>query len=303
MKFNKVRYFFAEAFAGVGRNSLMSVSSCLTVACCMLILIFSYTLASNVDYVLAQLENRSGMTAFVDDELDDIQTEELRVRIASIENIGVVTLITREEALEIMAGREEDAARAAWIRSLEYNNPLPQSFEISLIDGRRHEESLAAIESFLGHGIYLINSDSQTVAALISANNVVRIVSMIVVALLAFLSVVIIVNTIKLTVNARRADINIMKYVGATDWFIKWPFVIEGMLIGLLGAIIPVLMFWLTYDPMIDGARGILGEFATLVRFRDGQDLLALLAPVILAMGAAIGIIGSVVSMRKYLRV
>jgi len=269
----------------------------------MLILIFSYTLASNVDYVLAQLENRSGMTAFVDDELDDIQTEELRVRIASIENIGVVTLITREEALEIMAGREEDAARAAWIRSLEYNNPLPQSFEISLIDGRRHEESLAAIESFLGHGIYLINSDSQTVAALISANNVVRIVSMIVVALLAFLSVVIIVNTIKLTVNARRADINIMKYVGATDWFIKWPFVIEGMLIGLLGAIIPVLMFWLTYDPMIDGARGILGEFATLVRFRDGQDLLALLAPVILAMGAAIGIIGSVVSMRKYLRV
>jgi cell division transport system permease protein len=300
--FNRAKYFIEEAATGVARNSLMSVSSALTVSCCMLILIFSYSLAANVDYFLEQIENKSGITAFVDDALSDAGAERLRLQIAAEPNVATVTLITKERALEIMADKETGAAKDL-IESLRDDNPLPRSFEITLLNGADHDTTLAALNALIGKGIYRVNADSATVGALVLFNNVVRVVSVFVVLLLGFLSVVIIMNTIKLTVNARKTDINIMKYVGATDWFIKWPFIIEGVIIGLFGALIPVVIFAFGYGPLVDGVKSALGSFATLLKFKDGMDIFVFAAPVILSAGVIVGVAGSSFSIRRYLRV
>ena len=127
--------------------------------------------------------------------------------------------------------------------------------------------------------------------------------SFVVMLILGVLAVVIITNTIKLTVNNRRNEIIIMKYVGATDWFIKWPFVIEGMLIGIVGAVIPLGIAWFSYDGLVDNVR--YSEFAMFMQlpFRSASELFPIFAPVTVILGVGIGVLGSISAMRKYLSV
>jgi len=122
---------------------------------------------------------------------------------------------------------------------------------------------------------------------------------------LAILSIAIITNTIKLTVNSRRNEIIIMKYVGATDWFIRWPFVIEGVLIGMFGGILPLGIIWFLYDGIIENVTQS-GLFAVLLEgfpVRSSMDIFPIITPFILLLGMLIGVLGSITSMRKHLNV
>ena len=136
---------------------------------------------------------------------------------------------------------------------------------------------------------------------LTSLNNAVRIISVVMILILGLLSVIIIMNTIKLTVNNRRTEIIIMKYVGATEWFIKWPFVIEGILIGLSGALIPIILSWVLYERAVNAIRSSVEIFASMLAFKNGVELFPILIPLALVLGALIGTMGSITSMRRYL--
>ncbi|MCD8091189.1 MAG: FtsX-like permease family protein [Clostridiales bacterium] len=152
-------------------------------------------------------------------------------------------------------------------------------------------------------GIEKIRHATEEANGLVKINTAVRIFSLIIVVILCIISVSIIMNTIRLTVVIRKNEINIMKYVGATDWFIRWPFVIEGMLIGLIGSLIPTLLCFFGYTECLRLVAEKAPVINNIAEFASAVDIFIFIAPVTIIFGILLGIIGSASSMRKYLRV
>jgi len=298
-KFRNIKYYLAETFRNLVRNKLMTVTSIITVASCLLIVVFSYAIYSNVNYILAYLETSIGITVIVGDDLDETQVSMLYEEIMQIENVATATFISPQEALENIAEVLGDTDGI--LMSLDEPNPLRRSFTVELVDIREQRDTVSNIDRLFG--VLRVNEASSVTDGIITLNNFVGIFSFVVMMVLGVLSVVIITNTIKLTVNNRRNEIIIMKYVGATDWFIKWPFVIEGIVIGILGAMIPMGIVWISYDGLIDRIRDNDFQMILQMPFRTAGEIFPIFAPVVVILGVAIGILGSISAMRKYLSV
>lgn len=152
-------------------------------------------------------------------------------------------------------------------------------------------------------GIESIRHAQQLTDTLMAIDAIFKIVSVVIIAILAIISIGIIMNTIKLTVFIRKNEIGIMKYVGATDWFIRWPFIVEGVIIGLIGAAIPSVISWLSYDRIVDYFNTHISVLNTLVSLKSGSEIFVVTIPVALLVGALLGAVGSITSVRKHLRV
>lgn len=152
-------------------------------------------------------------------------------------------------------------------------------------------------------GIESIRHAQQLTDTLMAIDAIFKIVSVVIIAILAITSIGIIMNTIKLTVFIRKNEIGIMKYVGATDWFIRWPFIVEGVIIGLIGAAIPSVISWLSYDRIVDYFNTHISVLNTLVSLKSGSEIFIVTIPVALLVGALLGAVGSITSVRKHLRV
>ena len=152
-------------------------------------------------------------------------------------------------------------------------------------------------------GIESIRHAQQLTDTLMAIDAIFKIVSVVIIAILAIISIGIIMNTIKLTVFIRKNEIGIMKYVGATDWFIRWPFIVEGVIIGLIGAAIPSVISWLSYDRIVDYFNTHISVLNTLVSLKSGSKIFIVTIPVALLVGALLGAVGSITSVRKHLRV
>jgi len=292
-----LKYYLAETLRSLVRNKIMTLTSIATVSACLLIVIFSYTIASNVNHILAYIETTIGVTVAIEDELTEAQVDILHDNIASVENVVSLRFISSEEALESLAYRIGDDEGI--LEGLIEDNPLRRSFILELSDIRLQRETVEIIWEM--YGVANINEATVVTDALITTNNFVGIFSFVVILILGVLSVIIITNTIKLTVNSRRNEILIMKYVGATDWFIKWPFVIEGVLIGILGAIVPLAIAWISYDNIVESITG--SDLFLQLPLRNALEIFPLFTPITVILGALIGILGSISSMRKYLSV
>ncbi len=155
----------------------------------------------------------------------------------------------------------------------------------------------------VGEELEKVKYDKESIDVIIGINNIIRIASIIIILFLGLVSVIIIMNTIKLTVNNRKIEINIMKYVGATDSFIRWPFIIEGMIIGLIGAAIPTALCWFSYGKAIDLINANIPALTSLVEFKSVYSVFAVLIPFSLVLGVIIGAIGSVTSIKRHLLV
>lgn len=152
-------------------------------------------------------------------------------------------------------------------------------------------------------GIESIRHAQQLTDTLMAIDAIFKIVSVVIIAILAIISIGIIMNTIKLTVFIRKNEIGIMKYVGATDWFIRWPFIVEGVIIGLIGAAIPSVISWLSYDRIVDYFNTHISVLNTLMSLKSGSEIFIVTIPVALLVGALLGAVGSITSVRKHLRV
>jgi cell division protein FtsX len=155
---------------------------------------------------------------------------------------------------------------------------------------------------YVYQGIEKIKHAQDITNALVTINIIVRVFSLIIIAILSVISVGIIMNTIKLTVFIRKSEINIMKYVGATDWFIRWPFVIEGIVIGLIGAVIPCVVCWLGYDGMISYISSY-DFLSSIAQLKSASDIFFTIAPIALVIGVLLGVIGSISSLERHLNV
>lgn len=299
MRPSSIRYYFKEGFTGLLKNRLMTVASIATVAACLLIVSFSWCVISNLDSVLHQIEDNIGISVFLSDDVDAEQITEIKEAMEQLDHVTSVIYVSPEEGLESL--KEEQGLGEILDGFSGENNPLSHAFTISLDSIENQDTVLKELEQV--SGIRNITAAQTETDILLRINKIISIVGVLVVAILAVISVVIIMNTIKISVYTRKTEINIMKYVGATDWFIRWPFIIEGALIGIIGAMIPIAICWPTYGKAVDLLNNYLPMVQNLVTFVDSYSIFSVLLPVSLLGGIALGVIGSVSSIRKYLRV
>ncbi|MCD8035769.1 MAG: permease-like cell division protein FtsX [Clostridiales bacterium] len=299
MKFRSIKYFFSEAFGGVVRNRLMSVASIGTVAACIFIITICYCALTNVDYMLEQVEESIGIAVFLDEGLNSDKILEINDALVSLEHVESVSYISPDDALNDL--KESLDAEELLAGFDETNNPLSSSFEVNLDDIAYQSETVDQIK--LIDGVRNIRSSESETQILVKISNFVGIFGVVLILVLAAISVVIITNTIKLSVFTRRTEISIMKYVGATDWFIRWPFVIEGIIIGIVGAAIPMIVAWPLYNKLVDVIYEQIPMITSIVSFKFGIDIFSVLLPGSLLFGALLGVLGSTISLRKHLDV
>jgi len=298
-KLRNLKYYLAETLRSLIRNKFMTLTSVATVTACLLIVILSFAIAQNINHILAYIETTVGIEVFIDDELNDAQVEMLSQNILALDNVASTEFIHPDDALVNLAEAwgDEDGLLMAFI----YDNPLRRSFRLELNDIRLQRYTVDAVWRM--HGVANIAEATAVADMLSTANNYIGIFGVVLILIFAVLSVVIITNTIKLTVNSRRNEILIMRYVGATDWFIKWPFVIEGIMIGVLGAALALTIGWFSYDGIISSVRdfGFIQDLR--LPLRDTTEVFSIFAPIAVILGAIIGVLGSISSMRKHLSV
>lgn len=299
MRPSSIKYFFREGFGSLIRNRLMSVASIATVAACVFIMSFSYCIVSNLQYILRQMEDDIGIAVFLDDDISNDRIVSIGEEIKNLEHVSSYEYISPDQALEDLK-QEWDAGDILDGFDKE-TNPLSSSFQISL-DGIEYQsqvlDELNKIE-----GIRNIRHAQSETEILLKVNNAISVFGIAVIIILGIISVVIIMNTIKISVYSRKNEINIMKYVGATDWFIRWPFVIEGVLIGFIGSLIPVALSWPLYGRSISVIYKYLPVVQNIVQFRQSSDIFTILMPVAIMFGVILGVTGSITSMKKHLKV
>ena len=240
------------------------------------------------------------MEVFILDEATAEQKEELKNKIRSNQYVNTITEKSKEDALEEMKGMFKDR-KSLWDTYDGENNPFKASFIVTLTDLTKADEVRTEIES--SSIISSVEIKSDTINALIKIADGINIITTIILVILVFISIFIITNTIKLTVHARRKEISIMKYVGATNGFIRWPFMVEGMLIGLISVLISLLILAFSYNAVITQIEQSLINNRLNIPLLTFPELFQTLLIVYLVLGIGIGALGSAISMKKYLEV
>ena len=297
MKWSTLKYLFKEGIIGLWRNRTMAVASIGTIVLCLLILGMSYGVGTNIDYLIEQIETKFGITAYIKEGLTELEILNLRYEVEQLEDVASVTYISKEEALKNFSADNEDESLFEMFKE---DNPLPASLEITTVDIKNQGQLIERLNNIEGidETVYFQN-ETQT---FINIRNTVNYICYGILICLIVVGLLLMSNTIKLTVYIRKREINIMKYVGATDSFIRVPFLIEGMLVGFIGALISILMVTFAYDWISEKAANVSGVLAEL-SLVPTAEIISSLIPMYLALGIGIGLIGSMFAIHKHLKV
>lgn len=293
MKIKTFRYFFKEGLVSIKKNKVMSVASVSTVAAALFIFGVFMLLVVNVNKVISTVESQIEIKAFLKNDFTTIQKQQIEKKIKGIDGVKEVEFESQEDALKKF--KSDLGEKADLANGLELENPLPASFIIKV----NKPEDVAGVSTKLKSypEVEKVNDGQQMVDTIMRVTAFIKIASILLMAILGIISISLISNTIKLTVFARKREIGIMKYIGATDWFIRWPFVIEGMLMGLLGAIISILILGFGYGY---GAN-LISENQMIFTLVPYNEIIFTLGWQFSLIGVFIGGIGSILSIRKFL--
>ncbi len=299
MKLRSMKYFLKEGIAGLFKNRLMTVASIAAVAACIFIVTFSYAVMANLNGMLGQLEEDIGIVVFVDKDAPADEIQRINDEIKRIDHVRDVSYIPPDEALEGLSEKWEAGGILEGFSG--ENNPLSSSFEISVDNISNQGPVISELENV--EGIRKIRHAAAETELLIKLNSGVKMGGGLIILVLAIISIVIIINTIKISLYIRRKEIGIMKLIGATDAFIRWPFVVEGGIIGIIGAVIPVAICWLIYERVVMVIYNAVPVIKNVFVFCHGVEIFRILLPVAIGAGILLGVVGSTMSLRKYLKV
>ncbi|MDP2844245.1 MAG: permease-like cell division protein FtsX, partial [Acetobacterium sp.] len=290
-----------DTLKSIERNNLMSVASVLSVIAALIILGIFLILTINVQEVTKDVESKLELKIFLQSDFTDTQGKTIQQALEKSSLIESVTFESAEEALEKFTVSLEDYAPLLSGYNSE-NNPMPASFVVRVTDPEDMDEVQNLAMSFRGNGVEYVRYGQEYVEALVSFNKFTNTLSIVVLAVLSMISIFIIYNTIKLTVFARRREIGIMKYVGATNSYIRAPFILEGTMLGLMGAIVAFLIIRITYYYILGlvGGNLFLPVDATLA---SPDTVMGQLLFFFLIYGGFIGAVGSIFAIRKFLDV
>lgn len=296
MKIRGMRYFFSEAFKNIFSNGWMTLASIFTVIASLLVLGVFLTLSINISNMVGNLEESYQIVIFVDEKVNDDGIRAIGSHIKSIPNVSDATLTTSAERLRLL--REKMGENGTKLDRYKDDNPLRNMYQVTLSDLSKSKETIKELEKI--DGIAKIQRNEEAIDKLVKAAKYIQNFSMWIIIALAVVSIFIISNTIKLTVYTRRKEINIMKFVGATDWFIRWPFIIEGIFIGLIGAGVSIVLILGGYTLLINIVDSLGIAFVTM---KPLNELIGMIVGSSLGLGAVLGGIGSYISVRKHLNV
>jgi len=295
MKLNNLGYLLKEGIRGIFLHGFMSFAAvCVTVACLIIVGSFSI-LAYNLDIMVEDLNQTNEILVYVDSELTEAEAKSIGTKINMLDNILKSTFVSREEALKaFVADHQEDEAFSG-----VQPEDLRHRFVVVLENNRLMKETEADIKAI--PGVAKTNAAYELAEGFSTLQDVLHIASVAVIAVLLVVSLLIISNTVKLAMYDRRDEIAIMKMVGATNGFIRLPFVVEGFTLGMMGAVLAFGLEWVMYDALV--AKIATVDAMQLFSFVPFQQLLI---PMIIVFGAAgmfVGIVGSWTSIRKFMDV
>ena len=297
MKYNIFGYLIGEGFSNVLKNKKSTGASLMIMCATMIIFGIFLILSENINNFVAQLESEQEIQVFINDDTTQEQIDELGDKIRNLSGVGTIEFVSKDEAFELMKERFGDHQNL-----LEgYDDIFPASYIVNLADLTKSQEIQDEIKQ-MDH-IKEITSSNDTIIILIKLANGIKIVTGIILILLIIISIFIIANTIKLTVHARRKEISIMKYVGATNNFIRWPFVVEGMIIGIIASAISIIIVGVAYNIIAEKLVNVSFMRTINMHLVPFGDMFNSIILVYMLLGIGIGAIGSVISMRKYLKV
>ena len=288
-------YFFKEGVGNMFSHGFMSFAAVgVTVACLLIMGTFSLV-AYDLNENLKDLQKENAVLAFVDETLDDAQARALQARLETLEGVADCTFVSREEARDnYVALYDEDDLYQDLDAEIFRHRYVIHVTDLELMGQLR--EALENVE-----GVAKVRADETISAGFITVRNIAGVISMALVAVLLIVSVFIMSNTIKLTTFDRRDEIAIMRMVGATNGFIRWPFVYEGLLLGITGAVVAFGLQWLLYSGMVRGVET--SDTMQLLRLVPFTDIWMPVAGAFLAVGIMVGVGGSLMAIRKFLRV
>ena len=294
MKSNNFGYLLKEGIRGIFLHGFMSFAAvCVTVACLVIIGSFS-VLLYNLNIMVAEVEQDAEILVYIDESFTEAEAKSVGSKINMIENVHQATFVSRQQALEFVAKQGDESA----FQGIQAD-VLRDRFLVTLEDNNKMKETVPMIEAV--SGVAEVNAPYRVAEAFATIQHILRIVSAAVIALLLVVSLLIISNTVKLAMYDRRDEIAIMKMVGATNSFIRFPFVVEGFLLGMFGAAVAFFLEWGLYNAMVGWIASV--DALNLLQFVPFMELIWPMVATFGAAGLFVGIFGSFTSIRKFLDV
>ncbi len=290
------RYLIKEGFRSVWSNKLMSLASVSVLMCCLVLMGCAVMVFVNIDSLMGMIEEENVIMVYLEDETTDAEIEEMEADLNNIGNIKEIEFVSKEEAWEEQLDTMEDAY-AQFFTEISSDIPLPDSFKVTVDDLTYFDKTVSDIGQ-LEH-IDTIRENKDLAQRLVSIRQGIEIIAIVIVVVLLAISIFIISNTIRLTVYSRRLEISIMKSVGATNGFVRMPFVVEGMILGVIAGVVSMFLVWGIYALAIYEFEDLLTSLNLAALSFNGYAVPLLIAFVII--GVLTGAGGSAITMGRYL--
>lgn len=298
MKYNRFGYLIGEGFSNVFKNKKSTGASLMIMCATMIIFGIFLILGENINQFVDQVKSEQGFQVFLKVDATDEEIQKIGEEIRKVDGVSTIEFKDKNYALNTMKEKFGDKADLIDAYGPDY---YPTSYIVTLTDLNKNKEVQEEISKI--DGVNRITSSDETVSKLLNIAKGIRTVTGVILALLIIISIFIISNTIKLTVIARRKEISIMKYVGATNGFIRGPFIVEGIIIGVVSAFLTIALIGAAYTSVLNKILASSVMQNLTVTFYTFNDLFLRVLVVYLVIGIGIGVLGSSISMRKYLKV
>ncbi|MGF0032073.1 permease-like cell division protein FtsX [Bariatricus sp. SGI.154] len=302
MRISTFGYSMKQGVKNIGRNKMFSVASIATMAACIFLFGLFYSIVVNFNYIVEKAEEGVAITVFFDEETTQAEKDKIGKQLEKADGVLEVNYVSADEAWDTFKdeyfGESGDLAEG-----FKSDNPLANSdnYEVYMADVSKQKDVVAFAEGL--DGVRKVNKSDVVAKTLTSVNKLVGYVSVAIIAILLAVSVFLISNTVTMGITVRREEIAIMKYIGAKDGFVRAPFVIEGLIIGAVGAVIPLVMLYFMYDKAVSYIMTRFSLLNNIVDFLPVVDVYRTLLPVGIALGVGIGFVGSFFTIRKHLKV
>ena len=299
----KMFYTIRQGFKNIIRNGLFSLASVGTITACLFMFGIFYCIVANFQYMLREAESNVGVTVFFDEGVSESQMLDIQKLLDARDEVSSTNYISPEEAWEIMKEQYFPDGDSGILSGLDEDNPLADSasVQVYLKDTSRQTELVSYIESL--DGVREVRASDIVADSFTNFSRLIGYISLGVILILVFVAIFLISNTVMIGITVRKDEIAIMKYIGATDLFVRGPFIIEGMTIGLIGSAIPVIILRILYPKVVEFVLGHFSILSRLLTFLDVNYIFNVLIPVSLGIGLGIGFIGSYLTLRKHVRV
>lgn len=298
MRISTFFYTIKQGLINIFRNKWFSLASIATISACLFLFGLFYTILTNFQHIIKSAEEVVSVVVLFDEGISQERIEEIGVLIDRRTEVSEKKFISADEAWESF----KDEYLGEYADGFT-ENPLENSasFHVYMNDVSMQPALVTYLESL--EGVRDVNRSEITASAMTGINTLIAYVSIGIIAILFAVSIFLISNTVTIGISVRKEEISIMKYIGATDFFVRSPFVIEGMLIGIIGALLPMGVIYVLYNKVIEYIMQRFASLSKILTFLPVEKVFSILFPVAIAMGVGIGFLGSITTVRKHLRV